>query len=263
MNYEVHTTLQPGHGEQLGRQVREGEYDSLFVLGGDGTMSEVARGFIGSQVPVANFPCGSGNDLAGALGMSRDLAKSLDSLQPAEIAPIVLIRDCGTIYTETIGTGFVAHVVDNVLKINRTIRGPAAYFASVFKTLARFQPAHYKITVDNEHWQGEASLVIVNNNFRVGGGMRITPDAKLDDGILDVAIFKSSSKMTLLSLLPKVYTGGHVGSEHIIMLRGRSVKVESDRELLKTADGDLVGKLPIDAEVIPQAMNFFRIDRPE
>lgn len=258
IDFEVMITGRPGHGVALGREVKEGGFDALIVLGGDGTVSEVAKGLIGSEIPVANIPAGSGNDLAGTLGIPRDLKKALNVIFNAEIVKIDLFTDNGAVYAETIGSGFAADVVSSVAKMSRYVHGPAAYFAAVFKTLASFKSAMYKVVVDDNIWEGPASMVIINNTFRVGGGMKITPEASLDDGFLDIAIIKTSSKATLLALLPTVYSGKHVNSPYVTIMRGRSFVVEADRELIKMADGDIIGTLPMNVQILPGAMNFFR-----
>ena len=258
IKFEAMITQSPGQGSELGEQVKEGDFDCLLVLGGDGTISEVAKGLIGSEIPVATIPCGSGNDLAGVLGIPRDLEMALKVLLEAEIVKIDLFNDEGVIFTETIGCGFVADVVASVVRLSRFIHGPKAYFVAVFDTMARFKAAHYRITIDDDEWEGEASLVIINNTWRVGGGMKLTPEAVIDDGLLDIAIFTTSSKLALLKLLPQVYSGSHIHSPNVIIRRGRQFSVEADRELMKTADGDIIGILPIKAAVIPKAMNFLR-----
>jgi diacylglycerol kinase (ATP) len=255
---EVMVTQYPGHAAELGHKVKEGDFDCLLVLGGDGTLSETVKGFIGAQIPVASVPSGSGNDIAGALGIPRNLNEALEILLNADIVALDLFTDNGVLYVETIGCGFVADVVVSVAKLSRYLHGPAAYFAAVFDTISRFIAANYRLTVDGEVWEGPSSLIIINNSFRVGGGMKMTPQAKLDDGLLDIAIVNTTSKMNLLSLLPRVYSGSHTKSPYVIIRRGRSFSVEADRELVKTADGEIVGTLPIKVEVLPRAMNFFR-----
>ena len=259
-NIKVDTmvTQNPGHATELGAKVKESDYDCLLVLGGDGTISEVSKGFYGSEIPVATVPCGSGNDMAGALGIPRDLEKAYQVLLKADIIKVDGLKDGDDFYIETIGSGFVAEVVASVARMSRIIHGPAAYFAAVFEVLARFKSARYKITVDDKDWEGDVSLFIINNPYRVGGGMKLTPDAILDDGLLDIGIVTTTSKFQLLTLLPKVYSGGHVTSPHVKIMRGKKISVTADRELMKTADGEIVGTLPMNVEVIPGAINFMK-----
>jgi len=255
---EPMVTQNPGHATELGKKVKEGDYDCLLVLGGDGTISEVAKGFYGSQLPIASIPCGSGNDMAGSLGIPRKLEEAFQVLLQADIIKLDIFKDKDDIYIETIGCGFVAEVVASVARLSRIVHGPAAYFAAVIETMSRFKASSYKIIIDGVEWDGDASLVIINNSFRVGGGMKLTPDAVLDDGLLDIGIVTTTSKLQLMTLLPKVYSGAHVNSPHVKIMRGKKISVTSDRELIKTADGEIVGTLPIDIEVIPGAMNFFK-----
>lgn len=258
INFETFTTQNPGHATELGAQIKDADFDCLLVLGGDGTISEAAKGFYGAEIPVATIPCGSGNDLAGTLGIPRDLNKAVDILLKPEFVTIDLFRDQGELYAETIGCGFVADVVSAVCRLSRIFHGPVAYFAGVLETMSKFKASHYTIKIDDWEWEGDASLVIINNTWRVGGGMKMTPDAVIDDGLLDMAILTSTSRLTLLTLLPKVYSGAHVNSPHILIKRGRNFQVRSERELIKTADGEIIGTLPIDVNILPGAMKFFK-----
>jgi diacylglycerol kinase (ATP) len=259
IDFEIMVTQAPGHATELGAKVKSrDDIDALIVLGGDGTMSEVVRGLYGSEIPVATVPCGSGNDLAGTLGIPRDLPLAVDILVNAEIINIDLFKDQNEIFAETIGCGFVADVVSAVVRLSRIFHGPLSYFAGVFDTLTHFKSANYKIDIDGELWEGGASMVIINNTWRVGGGMKITPNAIINDGLLDIAILTATSKTRLLSLFSKVYSGKHVGSPYITIRRGRNFTVEADRPLIKTADGEIIGNLPMKVNIIPQAMKFFR-----
>lgn len=257
LRFETFVSTQPGECIKFGEEVKNSDFDCLLVLGGDGTISEVAKGFIGSPIPVATIPCGSGNDVAGTLGIPRELDKAVEILFDPDFVQMDLFKDSGIVYTETIGCGFVAEVVKSVVRLSKVFHGSIAYFAGVFETMSKFKASAYKITVDDWSWEGRASMVIINNTWRVGGGMKITPEAVVDDGLLDIAIFTSTSRLTLLKLLPKVYSGGHVGSPHIKIMRGRKFSVEADKELIKTADGDIIGTLPIEVEILPGAMKFF------
>ena len=118
----------------------------------------------------------------------------MEILLDPDFVQMDLFRDEGILYTETIGCGFVADVVKAVVKLTRYFGGSAAYFIGVIDTISRFKAADYRIVVDDWKWEGVASLVIINNTWRVGGGMKITPDAIVDDGLLDIAIFTASSR---------------------------------------------------------------------
>jgi len=258
LQFDTFVTKAPGEAIEFGKQVKNAGFDCVLVLGGDGTLSEAAKGLYGSELPIGAVPSGSGNDMAGALGIPRDLSKALEVLMNSSIVPLDIFKDGETIYIETIGCGFVADVVAKVLKLSRYIHGSPAYLAAVFDTLASFKFSDYTVKIDDEVWEGSASLIIINNSFRVGGGMKLTPEAKLDDGLLDIGIVKTTSKLKLVSLLPKAYSGGHVYSDCVTIKRGKKFSVRAERELVKTADGEIVGTLPIEVEILPASMNFFR-----
>ena len=257
LKFETFVSTQPGDCIKFGEQIKKTDFDCLLVLGGDGTISEVAKGLIGSPIPVAAIPCGSGNDIAGTLGIPRELDKAVEILFDPGFVQMDLFKDQETVYVETIGCGFVADVVSSVVRLSKILHGSIAYFAGVLETMSKFRASKYKITVDDWNWEGMASLVIINNTWRVGGGMKLTPEAVIDDGLLDIAIFTSTSRLTLMKMLPKVYSGSHVKSPHIKILKGKKFSVQAEKELIKTADGDIIGTLPIEVEILPGAMKFF------
>ena len=258
MNIEpdILISQKPGHAIELGRQVKAGDYGCLLVLGGDGTISEVVKGLYGSDIPVATIPCGSCNDLAGTLGIPRKLEQAIEVISQGKTIRIDLFKDYENICAETIGCGFAADVAAAAIRLSRHFSGPISYFAGVLETLSRFKTAEYHILIDGEEWQGFASMVLINNTYRVGGGMKLTPEAEIDDGYLDIIIVNTSNKYELLRLLPLVYSGRHVKSPNVIIRRGRKFKVDSSHRLRKMADGDIIGTLPMDVEIIPSAMNF-------
>ena len=132
--------------------------------------------------------------------------------------------------------------------------GTGTYVAAVMKTLSRFSPAHYELTIDGEALSVDAMLTVVGNGIQYGGGMKVLPNACVNDGLLDVCIVEALSKTAFLRAFPRVFTGSHGRHPKVRMMRGATVTVEANRKMLVYADGERVGPLPATFEVRPGAL---------
>ena len=129
------------------------------------------------------------------------------------------------------------------------------YLLALVSTLRRFTPAHYAVTIDGDRTQLDAMLVVVGSGISYGGGMKVLPNAALDDGELDVCIVEALSRWDFLRAFPKVYTGSHGSHPKVRLMRGRSVSVEANRAIQVYADGERIGPLPAAFDVVPDALS--------
>jgi diacylglycerol kinase (ATP) len=246
--------------EDLATQARRAAEDGverLLVAGGDGTMHHAAQGLAGTDCALGVIPLGSGNDLAGTLGIPPDLEVAVERALKGEIRRIDLARVGETYCIGYAGVGFDSEVTRfaNEMKI---LRGPLIYFYAVIHTLITFQPPRMKVVWDGGVFQGRVMFTVVNNLPRFGGGMRIAPDAKIDDGLLDLVIVSEMPKRLLLSLFPKVYNGGHVGHPLCTIVRTRRAEITIDRKMTMYGGGEPLR--PVEAgetvavEVVPGAL---------
>ncbi|MFP5369109.1 MAG: hypothetical protein ACLGIS_20295, partial [Actinomycetes bacterium] len=110
-----------------------------------------------------------------------------------------------------------------------------------------------RIVVDGVEHRERALLVSVGNNTSLGGGMKVTPAALLDDGLLDVMIVRPLSRLAFLRIFPRVFAGTHVTDPRVVTMRGRRIRIEADG-IVAYADGERIAPLPIDVEVEPGAL---------
>jgi diacylglycerol kinase (ATP) len=130
------------------------------------------------------------------------------------------------------------------------------YNLAMLAELGVFRPIRYRMELDGEEWSTEAMLVTIGNAPSYGGGMKVTPDAELDDELLDVMVVKPISKVRLLMVFPKVYSGAHVRLPYVEVRRARRVYVEAD-SITSYADGERLGPLPQTFEAVPAALRVF------
>jgi diacylglycerol kinase (ATP) len=131
--------------------------------------------------------------------------------------------------------------------------GKSRYPLAMLRELASFRAITYTVTADGERWRQDAMLISVANGQSIGGGMKITPDAVLDDGYLDLFIVGPLSRLGLLTVFPKVFSGGHLGHPAVRIRRVRNVELSAD-SVVAYADGERIGPLPLTIEVVPGAV---------
>jgi diacylglycerol kinase (ATP) len=234
--------------EQARRAAADG-IERLLVAGGDGTQQLALQGLAGTECALGVIPVGTGNDLAGTLKVPPDLDASVRWNLAGGIRPVDLIS--------YLGVGFDSEVTRfaNNVKI---LRGPLVYPYSVIHTLATFQPPAMRIVHDEGVFEGRVMFTTLANLPRFGGGMRIAPQAEIDDGILDLVIVKEISRRTLLSVFPKVYNGTHVGHPAVLFVRTRRAEITIDRAMTLYGGGEPVRPMAageaVTAEVVPAGL---------
>jgi diacylglycerol kinase (ATP) len=130
-------------------------------------------------------------------------------------------------------------------------KGPMKYNAAIAIELPRFKPRHYEITLDDRTIATEAMLIAVSNGRSYGGGMLVSPNASIVDGLFDVMILHPVSKIEFLKVFPTVFAGTHVSHPAVEIVRSKSVTIES--KAVAYADGERIGQLPVSAECIQSA----------
>lgn len=230
--------------------------ERLLVAGGDGTVHHAMRGLAGSECALAILPLGSGNDLAAALGVPASLAAAAKLGLDGERRRIDLARFGGVPFGCVAGVGFDSEV-NRYANALRRLRGPLIYVWSVVRVLPRFRPPQVELTHAAGGYRGPAMFVAFANAPRYGGGMRIAPDARLDDGEIDVVVVKALPRLKLLRVFPRVFSGTHTSFPEIEIVRARRAEIALDRPLVAHGDGEPlleVGSRPVTVEVVPNGL---------
>jgi diacylglycerol kinase (ATP) len=244
--------------EQARRAAEDG-VERLLVAGGDGTMHYAVQGLAGTSCALGVIPLGSGNDLAGTLGIPPDVDAAVERAVSGEVRRIDLARVGETFSVSYAGMGFDSEVTRNANEM-KILRGPLIYFYAVIHTLITFAPPRMRIVHDTGEFEGRVMFTVVNNLPRFGGGMRIAPDAQIDDGLLDLVIVKEVPKPVLLSIFPKVYNGRHVGHPAVQIVRTRRAEITIDRTMTMYGGGEPLRVVeagePVVVEVVPGGLGI-------
>ncbi len=238
--------------------------DVVVPVGGDGTVASVA-GRVAAQGGVLGLmPAGRGNDFARMLGVKPRVDDAVAVLLEGRRRQVDLIRCTlpgaepqvvvGSVYSGV--DAQAVELVERMAWVPKFLQYPVA----AIRALASYTPVQVEVVVDGVADAFGAATVVVANSAYYGSGMRIAPDASVSDGLLDVVVVAASSRRTLITAMPKIYSGRHVLRSDVAVFRGASVQVHGSPVVPMGADGEPVGSLPpLDGaaamiEVLPGAL---------
>ena len=248
----------PDEPEQAARTAATEGADIVAALGGDGQVGACANGVFGTGAALAVIPAGTGNDFARHMGLNRKdplgAARLLASptLKAIDVAKVTT-PERERYFVNVGGAGFDSEVNEHANNVRR-LRGTAKYVYSTFVTLARFKPGKFLVTVDGTEHAFTGMMLAVGNGSSYGGGMRVTPDARYDDGILDVCAIQELPKWEFVRTFPKVFSGKHVDHRAVTMLRGTRIDISAERPFQVYTDGEPVGRLPATFSIVPASL---------
>jgi len=250
---------------RLAARQAAGNVDAVVAIGGDGTAGACAGGLAdagpAARAALGVIPAGGGNDTARSLGLpSGDPLAAAALLPRLRRRPADLARVGERHYLAVAGAGFDSEV--NRIANQRLGWAGARlrYLGAALAQLVVGRPAGFRLCLDGEERELRAWLVAVANGPSYGGGMRIAPQASLDDGRLDVVVIGAVGKLTSLDLLRKVFSGRHVEHPAVSVHHAERVELDADRTLAVYADGEPAGVLPATFVVQPAAITVLAAD---
>lgn len=235
---------------------RDPNYDRVVVCGGDGTLNLAVREFDLAKGTLALIPSGSGDDFARVTGIPRKLRAACDNVIDGRAREVDVALANGLRYLGVAGLGFDSEVADFANRNVKFLRGSAVYLYAIFRVLPKFTPRAVRMRTEHGTRNEQIMFAAVGNTRQYGGGIRITPDAVFDDGLLDICIVHETTRVELLKTLPKAYTGAHCKSAFVEMGRGREFHFESDTAMAVYADGEPLTKTPVSFGLAPQKLRF-------
>lgn len=252
---EILTTTHSGEARELARRLA-GDFDRLAAAGGDGTLSEVAAGLweSGHRTPLVVVPAGTANDFAASVLPETTLETALERAFVDPTVPLDLGWAGDTLFVNGVSAGFAAEASEAASPELKALLGPLAYLASGVARLGAARSFHLEVEGGGEAWQGDAIFFAVNNGPSLGGGSRVAPIARVDDGLLD---------LTVLPALPPAQIPGALlalrnGTEHPALLRRRAAafSFRADRELSLGCDGEPLRADSLVFRVEPAALSL-------
>jgi len=242
--------------QALARQAVADGVDAVVALGGDGMVHLALNVVAGTPTPLGIIPAGTGNDLANTLRLPTKDPVAAAGVIVEKLAaggrPMDAVRVGDKWFGCVLGAGFDSRVNDRANRMSWP-RGRMRYNLAILGELRVFKPLPFVLELDGERWETEAMLVAVGNAKSYGAGMKVTPDAEVDDGLVDVQVLGPVSKPEFLKTFPKVFKGTHVNHPQVTIRRAKVVSLSSPG-VTAYADGEYLADLPITCETVPGAV---------
>lgn len=232
-------TTGPKHATALAQEAAKQNYDVVVAMGGDGTINETAQGLVNTQTALGIIPRGSGNGFARELGLMGPLEKILFKLEHATVQPCDVGYANGELFLNLAGVGIEAAIAWQFMEHGKTgKRGMVPYFTLGAKTFFNYKPSNLRVTYNNKTQSMAPLTLVFANNRQYGSNFVIAPDAKIDDGKLDMVQVYNVAKYKLAAAVPYFLRGkkppfGVTNYAHI-----KQAVIESDEEILYHIDGE-------------------------
>ena len=260
-NFEIYTTTAPMDA------CRKIEYEAalcdelrVYACGGDGTLNECVCGAAGKEnVSVTHYPTGTGNDFVKNFGPDQERFRDLEELIRGEVHRLDVIDCNGRMSINICSVGVDARIAADVHKYSSlpVIGGATGYVTSLAVNLAKGITDQLRVIIDKKLFYGKMSLVCVCNGSYYGGGFHPVPEARTDDGLLDILIVKGLSRLGFLRAVG-AYAKGEYASvpDKITHIRAQSVEIDCEKKMVVNVDGEAIYGKKIRMKVIPGGVNF-------
>jgi YegS/Rv2252/BmrU family lipid kinase len=263
----AHFTEGPGHATLLARQLAGAGFDPLIAVGGDGTLNEVVNGILSSAsgVRLGVLPLASSGDFARTIGLAG-LRHAIEALATGEVRKVDVVRTrfrgpdgevCERHFVNVASFGLGAEAVRRVRGWIRVLPGRARYLAAALPTLAAGRGFDVRLWLDDAApAEFHVTTVALANGRYQGGGILIAPQAAIDDGLVDVTLVERVGVSEVAANLRLLYSGGICSHPKVHHWRAARVRAEARTATPLEMDGEPVGTLPLEAEVLPRSLRL-------
>ena len=257
IDYAIHYTTAKGVATELAREFSSAPDSTVVAVGGDGTINEVLNGL---QVENANFgiiPSGSGNDFISAAGIPTDTEKALDLILYGETKPTDFMLCGGIRGMNIIGTGIDVDILKRC-RTFKVLKGKLQYLVSLIISLLKFEFYKFFIEKNDEKVEQEGLIVAVGNGSQFGGGIRMCPEAKIDDGLLDFVVAGKLKKSKIPGAFIKLMQGKILEQDFTTFERRENVKITFDKPVTIQIDGELYENIDFDVSIVKGGLKLYR-----
>jgi YegS/Rv2252/BmrU family lipid kinase len=263
LGLEGEERLSEGPG-RLTDHAREAAADGrlICVVGGDGTVNEVVNGLAGTGAEIAVLPNGTGQDF----GRTHGIPSRFDDAVSVALSGTARAVDLGRavfgngessrVFANVGSVGMSGAVARRANSMSKRLGGRTTFYYALAREFAIWKNTEVTVTHDGGERRGRMHDVIVANGRWHGGGMKLAPDARADDGLFDVVLIGDVTKLDFVTTSPKLYGGGHVHHSRVDVLRSAAVAVDAEQPLPVELDGEVSGTTPVRFEVLPGALRL-------
>ncbi|WP_430816678.1 diacylglycerol/lipid kinase family protein [Carboxylicivirga sp. RSCT41] len=245
ISFKIAYTEYAGHARELAKEA-VGKFDVVVAVGGDGTVNEVGSSLVNTTTALAIIPTGSGNGLARFLDIPLRVNRALQVINHMEVKDIDTLRVNDQVSLNVAGIGFDGHISHRFAKLKN--RGPAGYMRLITSEYSKYKSSVYRISIDGKTYELPAFMITFANSSQWGNNIHIAPQAKIDDGLIDVCIIKEFPIYEGPSLLISILDQSVDQRRYDVVTKARSIVIESDDKLISHIDGEPI-KLGKKAEI--------------
>ena len=262
IDLNVIVTTHAGHAFQIAQEMDLRTCDGICIVGGDGTLHEVADGLLQRgepiRVPLGIIPAGTGNTVAQHLTCDTPM-EAAQRIARGQRGPMdviqVRLKDRFVHCIDMVGWGAVSDI--NLNAERWRILGRQRYAVAALWQIVRARRRRATLILDGVAYSDDFLFIIACNPKYTGAGMQLAPRAEINDGLMDVVVVRNASRWHMLNLFSKVFDGSHVHLEYVEYHQVKSFEIRTDKEDLMNLDGEMKGLSPIAAEVLPSALSVF------
>ena len=250
-----------GHITELCRNTKN--YNNIIIVGGDGTFNEAINGFMKNKsinsISVGFIPGGTGNSLMHDLN-ATSYQTAVNIILKGRTKKIDVLEldffDKKEYSINIVGWGMVSDI--NHLAEKLRFIGSSRYTIASLYYIFKVHSRKAKIIIDDKEQVSEFLFILNLNTIHTGKGMKAAPNALLDDGLIDIIILRPSiTKFELLNLLPQIYTGKHINSQHIEYITAKKIEIHPFNNEILNIDGEMKCKTPLSISLLPKRINIF------
>ena len=237
--------------ERRMREAVEAGVDVIVAAGGDGTAGFVAEAIVGTPTALGILPLGSAMNIARSLGIPRDVAAATEILASGEIATVDVGQAPDGLFFEMASVGINAAVLAEAHKL---AEGEFHSIVGIIRAIVAYRPATMTIELDDETVRTGALMIVVANTPFTGAGLTLAPDARMNDGLFDITVYRHFSRWELVRHAFSIIAGRRSYSPKVRTYRSAHVRITSRRPLPARADDRDLGETPLELEVVPGAL---------
>lgn len=249
-----------GHGRQLAMTAKDQGYDIIGIAGGDGSINEVINGIAHEEqpLPIGIFPAGTANDVAKVLKIPQDFIQCCAVIAKGNKALVDIGKANDRYFINVAAGGLLTNIPYKVSREAKTLFGKMAYYVKGLEEIPKFRPFELKIKHDQEETVEKVMLFVVANGSTIGGFSRIAPDAKMDDGLLDVYIVKQLLWKDVPDLFLRLLNRTHRLHPAIAYFQAHELVLSAVNEHINIdLDGEMGSQLPVSFEILPKRVKVF------
>ncbi len=255
LEFEIFLTAESQNAWKTVEKHLDESYTDLVVIGGDGTINEAVNG-LKHNIPVSIIPNGTGNDFVKNIDIGKDLEEHIQVIRSGKVKTVDLGVCNGRKFVNGVGVGFDGQIVADMMNKNSLLRGPAKYYYFVLRILATYRSRSFRFTQDKHLQQKDLILMTIANGTTFGGSFKLTPEAEINDSILDVCEIGKISGLKRFMNISRLQDGTHDRLKEVTFSRCKHLQIDENPELQAHIDGEYFGHPPFEIGILPNSLKI-------